>query len=256
MILQVLHPHMYTGTHIFSQSTSQCYACWVFSQGIHWVSTAVKELNIGLRKYCHIRGEVEGRERNQINLKQNRFYYFKIIPWTEEKGSMNKKKKKTYQNAASSNWNRKRLLGKAMKCWCPLFSPRSFSWASHFTHHQTLSTPWFYPAADRKEIHFPNVCFLRHSFVLPEKLSRALRQETSILWAKFCVCKENIQPPHLAPTPVLFGGSPISTAAPRIVLLRATEEIFHWNLLALKLLLPFAPYSKDLHNHRGEDDTR
>lgn len=100
------------------------------------------------------------------------------------------------------------------------------------------------------------MCFLRHSFVLPEKLSRALRLETSILWAKLCVYKENIQPLHLAPTPVLFGGSPISTAAPRIVLLRAAEETFHWNLLALKLPLPFAPHSMDLHNHRGKDDTR
>jgi len=74
------------------------------------------------------------------------------------------------------------------------------------------------------EIHFPNVYFRRHSFVLPEKLSRALRQETSILWAKLCVYKENIQPPHLAPTPVQFGGSHSSAAAPRIVLLRATEK--------------------------------
>lgn len=106
------------------------------------------------------------------------------------------------------------------------------------------------------EIRFPIACFLRHSFVLPEKLSRALRQETSILWAKLCVYKENIQPPHLAPTPGLFGGSHISTAAPRIVLLRATEETFHWNLLVLKLALPLAPYSEDLHSHKGKDDTR
>lgn len=114
----------------------------------------------------------------------------------------------------------------------------------------------FHAEVDRMEIHFPNVCFLRHSFVLPEKLGRGLRQETSILRAKLCVYKENIQPPHLAPTPVLFGGSHISTAAPRIVLLRATEETFHWNLLASKLALPLAPYSGDLHNHRGKDDTR
>lgn len=169
-----------------------------------------------------------------------------------------KKKKKgiSKQNKASSNWNSKRLLGKAMKCWWPSFSPRSFSWASHFTLHQTLSTLRFYPAADHKETHFPNVCFLRQSLVLPEKLSRALRQETSILWAKLCVYQENIQPPHLAPTPVLFGGSPISKAAPRIVLLRVNEESFRWNLLVLKLPLPFAPYSTDLHNHRGKDDTR
>lgn len=73
---------------------------------------------------------------------------------------------------------------------------------------------------------------LRCSFLPPEQLSRALRQETSILWAELCVYKENIQPPHLAPTPVLFGGSHISTAAPRRILLRATEETSHWNLLA------------------------
>lgn len=68
--------------------------------------------------------------------------------------------------------------------------------------------------------------------------------------------KENIQPPHLAPTPVLFGGSHSSATAPRIVPLGATEEISHWNLLALKLAFPLAPYSEDLHNHGGKDDTR
>lgn len=62
------------------------------------------------------------------------------------------------------------------------------------------------------------MCFLRHNFVVLERLSSALRQETSVLWAKLCVYKENIQLPHLAPTPVLFGGGHISTAAPRIVL--------------------------------------